>query len=163
MLDLILLCDLVWEFTSFILSARGFSASEIQDIRRFADLVNNFPFLVRDSSWIAYGLIIARLRATRLGRAITQHQWRISLVHIWLWKYAVQFGLNRVLSIKIISYLIYHFLTNPLITAFLNVKFCLSQLNKSDKKSLNIISLLSFLFLVVYFEFLSIIYSKIIR
>ena len=67
------------------ISARGFTATEIVAIQRFARTLRDFPFLITSGSWVDFALVLIRLRtrsAARLGAPVwvprTAPLWRIA-------------------------------------------------------------------------------------
>ena len=50
------------------ISARGFTATEIVAIQRFARTLRDYPFLITSGSWVDFALVLVRLRTRTSGR-----------------------------------------------------------------------------------------------
>ena len=50
------------------ISASGYSSEELAAIRRFARALRDFPFLVMDTSFVEFAMVLVRLRVRRASQ-----------------------------------------------------------------------------------------------
>ena len=50
------------------ISASGYSSEELAVIRRFANALRDFPFLVMDTSLVEFAMVLVRLRVRRASQ-----------------------------------------------------------------------------------------------